>query len=115
PDAMPITVPVAKNPDGSSVTGPSYEYINFDNAKGVKYGLTYPAATLDTSKATLTVRARLDDAPAALPASEWEYVDEHTIRLLPAGTPFKQSHIYECIYSGKDPLGAGLGVGAKGG
>ena len=30
---MKISVPVAKNPDGSSITGPSYEYIVFDNAK----------------------------------------------------------------------------------
>jgi hypothetical protein len=112
PDAMTITVPVARNPDGSSVTGPSYEYINFDNAKGVSYGLTYPAATLDKSKATLTVRARLDDAPVTVPAGEWEYVNEKTIRLLPAGTPFKQSHIYEFMYTAKDSLVAGLGLAA---
>src|SRR3989441_1426468 len=111
-DAMTITVPVARNPDGSSITGPSYEYINFDNAKGVRYGLTYPAATLDTSKATLTVRARLDDPPSAVPASDWEYVNEKTIRLLPGGTAFKQSHIYEFTYTAKDPLVAGLGLAA---
>ena len=72
-----ITVPIAKNPDGSSITGPSYEYINFDNAKGLRYELAYPAATLDKSKATLTVRARLDDKPTTIPASDWEYVNEN--------------------------------------
>ena len=41
------------------------------------------------------MRARLDDQPANVPASGWEYVDDETIRLLPAGTPFKQSHVYE--------------------
>ena len=46
---------------------PSYGSINFDNAKGVRYELAYPAATLDKSKATLTVRARLDDKPATMP------------------------------------------------
>src|SRR6202165_5292336 len=39
-----ITLPVAKNPDGSSITGPSYEYIV---SSGTSYVLTYPAATLD--------------------------------------------------------------------
>jgi len=39
---LAITVPVAKNPDGSTITGPSYEYINFDNAKGLRYRLAYP-------------------------------------------------------------------------
>jgi len=107
-----ITVPIAKNPDGSSITGPSYEYINFDNAKGVRYELAYPTATLDKSKATLTVRARLDDKPATIPASDWEYVNENTIRLLPAGTLFKQSHVYEFIYTAKDPVVAALGLAA---
>jgi hypothetical protein len=109
---LTITAPVAKNADGSSITGPSYEYINFDNARGVKYTLTYPAATLDKSKATLTVRAHLDDAPKTVPAGEWEYVNEKTIRLLPAGTPFKTSHIYEFMYTAKDPVVAGLGLAA---
>ena len=43
----------------------------------VRYELAYPAATLDKSKATLTVRARLDDQPTDVPASGWEYVDEY--------------------------------------
>src|SRR6185503_7229984 len=90
----------------------SYEYINFDDAKSVRYGLTYPAATLDKSKATLTIRARLDDQPAQVPASGWEFVDERTIRLLPAGTPFKQSYVYEFTYTAKDPVVAALGLAA---
>jgi hypothetical protein len=28
---LTITVPVATNPDGSTITGPAYEYISFDN------------------------------------------------------------------------------------
>ena len=109
---LTISVPVAKNADGTSITGPSYEYINFDNARSLRYELTYPAATLDTSKATLTVRARLDDQPTVVPATGWEYVDEKTIRLLPAGTPFKQSHVYEFAYTAKDPVVAALGLAA---
>jgi hypothetical protein len=109
---MTISVPVARNPDGTSITGPSYEYINFDGAKSVQYELTYPAATLDKAKATLTVRARLDDQPTVIPASGWEYADSKTIRLLPAGTPFKQSYVYEFAYTAKDPVVAALGLAA---
>ena len=58
------------------------------------------------------MRARLDDQPTEVPASGWEYVDEKTIRLLPAGTPFKQSHIYDFVYTAKDPLVAALGLAA---
>lgn len=111
-DGMTIQVPIARNRDGSSITGPSYEYINFDDGKSVRYELTYPAATRDKSKATLTVRARLDDPPAKLPDDGWEYVDDRTIRLLPAGTPFKQSHVYEFVYTARDPVVAGLGLAA---
>jgi hypothetical protein len=111
-DGLTITVPVARNPDGSSITGPSYEYIVFDNPKTVRSELAYPAATLDKAKATLTVRERLDDTPTAVPASGWEYADERTIRLLPAGTPFKQGHIYELTYTAKDPLVAAIGLAA---
>lgn len=109
---LTITAPVAKNADGTSITGPSYEYINFDHARAVRYTLTYPAATRETSKAALTVRARLDDPPTKVPADGWEYVDETTIRLLPAGTAFKTSHIYELMYTAKDPVVAGLGLAA---
>jgi hypothetical protein len=34
------------------------------------------------------------------------------IRLLPAGTPFKQSHVYELTYTAKDPVVVGLGLAA---
>ncbi len=111
-DGLTIQVPIARNRDGSSITGPSYEYINFDDGRSVRYLLTYPAATRDTSKATLTVRARLDDAPEKIPESGWEYIDDKTIRLLPAGTPFKQSHVYEFVYTAREPVVAGLGLAA---
>jgi hypothetical protein len=111
-DGLTISVPIAKNADGTSITGPSYEYITFEDGKTARYELTYPAATLDRSKARLTVRPRLDDAPTDIPASGWEYVDERTIRLLPAGTAFKQSYVYELTYTAKDPVVAALGLAA---
>src|SRR5205809_1761033 len=96
-----ITVPIAKNPDGSPITGPSYEYIV--NA-GASYELTYPAATLDQSKATLTHRVHLNDIPKKVPSSGWQYVADGTaIALLPAETPFVANDIYEFSYTAKDP------------
>jgi hypothetical protein len=103
-DNLTITLPVAKNPDGSSITGPSYEYIVFDNATTVTSTLAYPAASLDKSKAKLTVRDHLNDTPVVIPDSGWEYTSNQAIRLLPAGTPFKQSAIYEFTYIAKDPV-----------
>jgi hypothetical protein len=107
---MTITLPVAKNPDGSSITGPSYEYI----ADGEDaYALTYPAATLDQSKATLTHRVRLNDMPQVIPASGWRYIENGTgIELLPQGTRFVPNDIYEFSYTAKDPTVNAVGFAA---
>ena len=105
-----ITLPIARNPDGSSITGPSYEYIV---GAGASYELTYPAATLDWSKATLTHRVHLNDMPQIVPASGWQYVaDGSAIALLPAGTPFVANDIYEFSYTAKDPTINGVGFAA---
>ena len=105
-----ITLPVAKNPDGSSITGPSYEYIVSGAAS---YELNYPAATLDQSKATLTHRVRLDDVPQVVPASGWAYdAAGTTIHLMPQGTKFTQGDIYEFSYTAKDPTVNGIGFAA---
>jgi hypothetical protein len=112
-DSMKITVPLATN-CGTTITGPSYEYIVFDNSTTFTSELTYPAATLDKTHAKLTVRARLDDGPTAVPDNGWEYTspDGKAVRLLPVGTPFQQSHIYELTYTAKDPVVAGVGLAA---
>ena len=47
-----------RTPDGSTITGPAYEYIV--SPRRPSYTLTYPAATLDKSKATLTHRVHLE-------------------------------------------------------
>lgn len=105
-----ITVPIARNPDGSPITGPSYEYIV---SPGASYELTYPAATLDKSKATLTHRVHLNDIPEKVPASSWQYNSDGTeIALLPAGTPFVKNDIYEFSYTAKDPTINGVGFAA---
>jgi hypothetical protein len=107
-----ITVPPAGNP--GEITGPSYEYINFDNSTTMMYALSYPAATLDKSQATLTVRQRLDDIAEIIPDDGWEYTSAAgtAIRLLPGGTPFLQSHVYEFTYTARDPVVAGVGFAA---
>ncbi|KAA9355312.1 alpha/beta hydrolase domain-containing protein [Larkinella humicola] len=109
---LTITVPVVNQADGTPITGPSYEYISFDNATSTRYALAYPAASLDKSRATLTVRDRLSDTPTVIPADRWEYTNERTIRLVPEGTVFRQSAIYEFAYTARDPIVAGIGFAA---
>src|SRR5205823_14914846 len=71
-----IRVPVAKNPDGSPIVGPSMEEFVVDDAKTMRGRLTYPAATPAKAKATLTVRTRYEDTPTVVPAENWQYTDE---------------------------------------
>lgn len=111
-DNLTLSVAVVKNPDGSSITGPAYEYIVFDNATSLSYPLSYPTVSRETSKAKLTVRDRLADAPVTVPDTGWEFASDLSIRLLPAGTAFKQSAIYELSYAARDPILAGAGFAA---
>ncbi len=105
-----ITLPVAKNPDGSAITGPSYEYIV---TGGTSYALAYPAATLDPATAILTHRVHLDEPPQVVPATGWAYNAAGTaIHLLPKGTPFVANDIYELRYTAKDPTVNGIGMAA---
>ena len=107
-----ITLPIAKNPDGTSITGPSYEYIVMGNATTQTYTLNYPASSLDKTKATLTWRKHLDDVPQVIPATGWDYGDASTLKLLPAGTAFNANDIYEFSYTAKDPTVNGIGFAA---
>jgi len=104
-----ITLPIAANPDGSSITGPSFEYIVTSSAS---YALTYPAATLDQGKATLTHRLHLDDTPDVLPASDWEYTDSTGTAIRLTAGNFVANDIYEFSYTAKDPTVNALGFAA---
>ena len=52
-----IQVPVAQNADGTTLTGTSLEEFVIDDGATLTGPLTYPAATADKSRTTLTVRA----------------------------------------------------------
>lgn len=108
--ATTISLPVARNPDGSAITGPAYEYIV--NARA-SYRLRYPAATTDRHTATLTHRVHLDDAPDVVPVTGWTFNEAGTaISLLPAGTSFIPNDVYELSYTAKDPTVNGIGFAA---
>lgn len=112
-DTFQMRVPTAKNPDGSPIVGPSMEEFVVDDAKTTRGRLTYSAASLDKSKATLTVRTRYEDKPEVVPADEWQYADEKGNAItLAGGKPFKQGTLYTFVYQAKDPKVAGLGFAA---
>src|SRR5690348_2451252 len=66
------------------------------------FRLSYGAASLDKSQATLTTRRKEKDAKETIPAEGWEYVNSREIRLLP---PHKLAvgSLYEFHYPARDP------------
>jgi len=68
-NSLTISVPVATS-GGSTITGPSYEYLVFDNATTTTAALSYAANTLDQNLATLTVRQHLTDPRTSIPATD---------------------------------------------
>ena len=114
---------IPHNADGSSVTGPGYDYI----VTGAnRFTLTYPAASLDKGKATLTHRVHLDDMPKVLASSQWDYTDSNgtAIKLnaspdaapcdnsTPPKCPFIANDIYELMYTAKNPTVNTIGLAA---
>jgi Alpha/beta hydrolase domain len=113
------TVPVAKNPDGSAITGLNTEEFVIDKAATpAQQRLNYPAASPDKSKASLTVRKNYADTPIPVPAAEWDYVDTklNAVKLTSGnfGAPgsFGPTALYEFTYEAKDPVVASLGFAA---
>lgn len=106
---LTASLPVARHPDGSSLTGPLFESFTFDVGTTATASLIHPAASRDKGRARLTVRERLTDPKTEIAADGWEFVDDRSLRLLPAGTRFRQGVIYEFSYTAKDPVVAGIG------
>lgn len=102
-------LPVARAPGGGPMIGPAYEEFIFGNdAATSTASLTYPAASLDPTRASLTVRQNQFD-PRATPADlRWRFEDASGIVIdRPAG--FDGGAIYEFVYEARDPIVLGLG------
>ena len=110
PAALSITVPVATQPDGSPIVGPSLEEFVVDAPRDG------PAVV---SRGEPRHRRREPERPHACRGSAgrdraqgWEYVDARTVRLLPPGTQFQQGRLYDLVYPAQEPLVAGLAFAA---
>ena len=125
-----IEVPVARNPNGSSITGPVL--VRIKNTSGSTSPLNvysrafpYTPATLDTKQATLTTRASenidgVSSPISTIPSSDWAWAD-CTQTPFP-GTPdptkicmkngFDPAFLYQLVFTAKDPLVLGAGFAA---
>jgi hypothetical protein len=122
PGAETITVPIATNPDGSSITGPVLVRFRDMPVGSVTLALptAYAPATLDTLTATLTRRASEGGAVIPIAAGDWAFAD---CRASPfPGKPdptrvsvkggFDPAFLYELVYTAKGPFVLGIGLAA---
>ena len=110
-NALAIQLPIASSPSGPIVETVWDEFL-FNEADAKAARLSFKAISTDKSQATLYVRGRNSERPTIIPADQWEFVDAQTVRLLPAGTPFKIGAIYQFIYKAANPPVAGIGFAA---
>lgn len=132
PDNDYVTVPIARNPDGSAITGLVLGRIV--NASGVdsqpliinSNPVPYKPASLDTTKATLTthVSERMDGTvtgAAKVPSSNWAWARCDAQHPFP-GTPdpaqicvkggFDPKLLYQVVFTAQDPYVLGIGFAA---
>ena len=99
-------------PNAQGFEQPVWDEFLFNDARQREARLSFPAASTDKTKALLTVRDRNDDSPSTIHREAWEFVDAQTVRLLPAGTPFRAGALYQFSYSATNPPVAGIGYAA---
>jgi hypothetical protein len=128
---LTMTVPVALYPGGGTITGRvRIEYgltagpATTQNLGGGPYtGTTtasYESVTLNNSGAVLTQRVHQDDPRQLIPNNQWSFADCTTTPFpgIPSTTQicinggFDTNHIYELIYTAKNPTVLGLGFAA---
>ncbi|MFZ4285252.1 alpha/beta hydrolase domain-containing protein [Variovorax sp. HJSM1_2] len=130
---LTVSVPVAKNQDGSSITGPYRAELVPTAASpsmtlpgGVFNGsmIPYEPASLDNSLPgySLTRRANETDARVPVPAADWKFATcdgaanpfpgtaSATSVCLRGG--FDPAYLYELVYVAKDPKVMGVGLAA---
>lgn len=123
-----LTIPVAKNADGSSLTGPviarflnmaaNTSTVALTSATG---GLVYQRPlSLDTSKATLNKFETEGGKPIPVPSTDWVFADCANTPFPGAPDPskicvkggFDPKYLYELVFTAKDPLVLGIGYAA---
>ncbi len=122
-----MVVPVARNPDGSSLTGRVLARLSDMPAgsttlpilRGGVAGTADPA-TMDTSQATLTRRTSEEGEIIPLRSADWAFADCSQVPFPGKPDPrkvclkggFDPACLYELVYTAKDPKVYGIGFAA---
>ena len=134
PANQTIQVPVARNPDGSAITGPllaRFVDVKSGNTAPIRLGFMstsapfYEPASLDQAQATLT--SSTSESPSGVragvvtvPRERWAFADCSRVPF--PGTPdpsqlcledgFDPTRAYQLVYTARNPLVLGIGLAA---
>ena len=122
-ELLNIEIPIAKNKDGSSITGMVRSDWTVDEetqvlSLGHGGNIGYPASDKNSTKNVLTYRIGRDAEKIVVPAEEWRFgkLENGTFqeddRHIYMENGFETGYIYELVYESKDPPVVGLGLAA---
>ena len=113
PPLMSVTVPVAKNSDGSPITGwvrsdyvPDQALTRF--SLGDRLFFPYKVAGPNDAGNTLTERTLAEGPRRVIPRSDWHFSADRGAVEKASG--FESGRIYEVVYRSQDPPIVGLGM-----
>jgi len=123
PGRMRLTTPVAKNPDGSPITGlVRADFVPDSRVRSHSLAdrghIAYPVLDPKDETIRLTVRDRIDAPRHVIPRDQWQFAREENGKPVPDTTHvymasgFEPGKVYEVVYTAKDPPLVGLGMAA---
>jgi hypothetical protein len=122
-NTLTAALPVARNPDGSSIVEDMIIEQIFDNSAATDFTLPFHAATLDKARAKMVVHNHthfvggplVDRVP--VPDDLWSYVNDRTVRInrshpFLTGNGYDAGAAFEFVYPARDPIVLALGFAA---
>lgn len=113
PPLISVTVPVARNADGSPIEGwvrsdfvPDQAITRFSLADRLFF--PYKVANPNDSSASLTERSLANGPRRVIPRSQWKFTDDRGAVEKASG--FEAGKIYEVVYRSQGPAVVGLGM-----
>jgi len=123
-----MSAPVAHHRNGETITGvvrAEFTLTAPASTQNIIAGSStntpgYPTVSLDNRDDTMTLRVHQDDPKLPIPNTDWAYADCTTVPFPGVPNPqkvclkngFDTNHIYELVYTARDPIVMGLGLAA---
>jgi hypothetical protein len=109
---LALTAPIATDNGQPIVQAVREEWVSGTRVGVLEaFKLSHDAASLEQSRARLTVRERADDEPRELPLDQWSFADARTVKLREGSRP-QPGFLYEFHYEATNPKVQGLGFAA---